>query len=71
MTNENRIDIIPCPRCIHGQMFYDIHLHEYDCIDCGYTTYVSSKITVPSILKSSGGVAQGNFPKYNDRGVNL
>jgi len=66
MSMINKIDIIPCPRCIKGQMFYDIHLHEYDCVDCGYN-YSPTKSTVPSVLQSNAVFQGSGRPKYNDR----
>ena len=63
MTSNPHIDIIPCPRCIGGNMFYDMNLHEYNCVQCGYSRQMDNKYFRQSILHSNG-IPQANFPSF-------
>ena len=83
MTYANQV----CRKCGEkGQGNVEYNADEkqwvFHCWLCSCETPIKDKYIPPElqmqkgrycehVLKSSGGVAQGNFPKYNDRGVNL
>ena len=77
-----RLSNFICPHCGRtgqGYLSYD-HSWEFNCYCCSCVSTIPDKEMPPNldkrqysehVLKSSGGVAQGNFPRYNDNGNRL